>query len=201
MVGFTRLDSARPYDGVLSRVRVDTLRGPDGSHFTREVVEHVNAVAVVPVDGDDVILVRQYRHAVGADLLEIPAGICDVAGEPAAVTAARELAEEAHLAAGTLQQLTVVYNSAGWTDETTTVFLGRALSPVDPPAGYAPEGEEAHLSVVRMPLAEALEAAADGRLRDAKTVIGLLAAGRVLDREAARAPRAGEPAARGHPDT
>lgn len=180
MAAFEVADSRRVYDGVLSRVRVDALRGADGATFEREIVEHVDAVAVVAVDDDEVVLVRQYRHPVGAELLEIPAGICDVAGESTEATAARELAEEVGLAAARLTPLTRIHNSAGWTDEHTTLYLGEGLTPVAPPAGYEPEGEEASLAVVRMPLAEAVGAAATGGLADAKTVVGLLAAGHRL---------------------
>ena len=96
-------DSRVAYDGELSRVRVDRVRMPDGSLATREVVEHPDAVAVVPVEaGGTVVLLRQYRHPVVSTVLEVPAGKLDMAGEEPAAAAGRELAEEVGLSAGSL---------------------------------------------------------------------------------------------------
>lgn len=179
-----RVESSRlAYDGVLSRVRVDGVRMPDGGLAEREVVEHPDAVAVVPVEADGtVVLLRQYRHPVAQTVLELPAGKLDEPGEDPADAARRELAEEVGLAAGSLLSLVAFHNSSGWTDETTTVYLATDVRPVDAPEGFTPEAEEADMEVVRMPLAEAVELARTGALPDAKTVIGLLLAGAHLDR-------------------
>lgn len=175
-------DSRVAYDGELSRVRVDRVRMPDGSLATREIVEHPDAVAVVPVQADGtVVLLRQYRHPVVTTVLEVPAGKLDMAGEEPAAAARRELAEEVGLSAGSLVELLTFHNSSGWTDETTTVYLATDLRAVDAPADFTAEAEEADMEVVRMPLAEAAEAARRGELSDAKTVIGLLLAAARLD--------------------
>lgn len=163
------------YRGHLGRVRVDHVRMPGGETAAREVAEHLDAVAVVPLDaGGDVVLVRQYRHAAGRRLLEIPAGLLDVEAESLEEAARRELAEEAGLGAERLELLTRFHNSAGWSDETTTVYLARGLREVGPPDGFTPEHEEADLEVVRLPLEEALALVRSGELTDAKTIIGLL---------------------------
>jgi 8-oxo-dGDP phosphatase len=170
------------YDGRLSRVRVDRVRFPGGDVADREIVEHPSAVAVVAVDDDGgVVLVRQYRHPVGERLLELPAGILDVDEESPAEAVRRELAEEAGVAVEELTELVTFHNSAGWTEESTTVYLGRGAHPCDVPEGFEPRAEEADLEVVRLPLREALTRARNGGIADAKTLIGvLLAADRLL---------------------
>ncbi len=164
------------HEGVLVTVRIDEVRMPDGEVAEREVVASADAVAVVALDGDDVVLLRQYRHPVGERLLELPAGKLDVDGESREDAARRELCEEVGLEAGELVELTTFHNSAGWTDESTTLYLARAVRPAPAPAGFTATAEEADMEVVRLPLAEAAAMAAEGRLRDAKTVVGLLIA-------------------------
>lgn len=172
--------SRQAYDGALSRVRIDRVQMPDGAVVEREVVEHPDAVAVVALDGSDVVLLRQYRHPVGDELLEIPAGKLDEAGEAPADAARRELVEETGLAAETLVELLTFHNSAGWSDESTTIYLAPSVRPADAPDGFSPEGEEAHMDVLRLPMADALDGVRRGDITDAKTVIGLLlVAGRV----------------------
>lgn len=171
-------DSRVEYRG-FSTVRTDVVAMPDGSRSEREVVEHTSAVAVVPLLSDGtVVLLRQYRHPVGGYLLEIPAGILDVEGEPEADAAHRELVEETGLRAGRLEHLVTFHNSAGWTDERTSVYLGHDLSEVEPPDGFTPEAEEADMEVVRLPLDAAVEGVGAGEITDAKTVVGLLMAAR-----------------------
>ena len=183
MSDFDVTETRRIYEGVLSNVRVDRLRGPDGSEFEREIVEHVDAVAVVPVTPNgDVVLLRQYRHPIGSWLVEIPAGICDVDGEDLAGTAARELAEETGLQATDLTELTTIETTAGWSDERNTIFLATGVSSADRPDGFVAEDEEAAMEIVSMPLDQAADAASDGRITDAKTAVGLLAAARRLGR-------------------
>lgn len=166
-----------------STVRIDTLADPTGGSFEREVVAHDDAVAMVAVDAEGrVALVRQYRHPTGSDLLEIPAGTLDLPGEPPEEAARRELAEEVGLAAGSLRDLGRVWNSAGWSDEATTLFLATDLRPAPPPPGFAASEEEAEMVVVWRPLDELVAAALDGALTDAKTVIGVLRAAAALGR-------------------
>jgi 8-oxo-dGDP phosphatase len=176
-VTYTVSGSRTAYRGRLSTVRVDTVQMPDGDEVDREVVEHPSAVAVVAVDADGaVVLLSQYRHPVGQRVLELPAGKLDEAGEEPADTARRELAEEAGIGAERLEELVTFYNSSGWTDERTTVYLATGLSAVDPPDGFTPAAEEADLSVVRLPMHEAVGRARRGEIPDAKTIIGLLLA-------------------------
>lgn len=177
-MGFEVVDSTLTHEGLLLRVRVDTVRAPDGTIVTREVVERPHVVAIVPVTADgEVVLVRQYRHAVGRYQLEIPAGLVDVSGESEEAAAHRELAEECGLAAGVLTHLTRFHNSAGWTQETTTIFHAGDLTPVEAGDGYVPEAEEAEMQVIQMPLTRAVASVTSGEITDAKSAIGLLLVG------------------------
>lgn len=163
------------YRGHLSRVRVDHVRMPDGSSADREVVEHPDAVGIVAVDdAGRVLLLRQYRHALREHLLELPAGKLDEEGESPAEAARRELQEEAGLRCARLSELLHFHNSAGWTDECTTLYLAEGLEESGVPDGFAARHEEAHMELVWLPLPEAVERVRRGEIHDAKTVIGLL---------------------------
>jgi 8-oxo-dGTP pyrophosphatase MutT (NUDIX family) len=157
-------------------VAVAAVQAPDGSRHDREVVRHPGAVAVAPLHGDGTVtLVRQYRAALDADIWEIPAGLRDVGGEPAAETARRELAEEAGLRAERFDHLVTFHNSPGFSDEAVVVYRATGLHAVpDDRQGI----EEEHMLVDRLPLVEALSMVDDGRITDAKTVIALLALAR-----------------------
>lgn len=144
----------------------------DGQRFDRDVVRHPGAVAVVPLDGDDILVVQQYRAAVDADLLEIPAGKRDVAGEPPVETAHRELAEEVGMEAGAMELLLNIHHSPGFCDEYGFIFLATDLTAV-PQRREGPE-EEA-MTIHRLALDEAVEMCFDGRITDAKSVAGILA--------------------------
>ncbi|MFZ0492179.1 MAG: NUDIX hydrolase [Acidimicrobiia bacterium] len=144
----------------------------DGQHLLRIVVHHPGAVAVVPVIGDDVILIEQERAPLNARLLEIPAGKRDVDGEPVEVTAIRECEEEVGWRPGRLTSIGGIYTTPGFSDERIWLFIGWDLEAV--PA--SPQGhEEEHATVVRMPIADALRRVDKGTIVDAKTVIGLQA--------------------------
>ena len=173
---FETVDTRRTYEG-FSTVRVDRVRTPDGDEVEREVVERPAAVGVVPITPDGrVLLLHQYRQPVGRPLIELPAGLMDVEGEDPADTAQRELIEELGMRAGSLRALTVLWNSAGWTDEVTHLYLGRELQPADAPDSFVAKAEEAHLEVVSLRLEDAVAAVHDGEITDAKTVVGLLLA-------------------------
>jgi len=150
-----------------------------GERFDRDVIRHPGAVSVVPVDGEDVILVRQYRAALDADLLELPAGKRDVDGEPPIETAHRELAEEIGMRATEMVPLINIHHSPGFCDEYGHLFLATGLEPV-PQDRMGPE--EQVMTVHRMPLSDAVERCLDGTITDAKSVAGLLAAARRLGR-------------------
>ena len=178
---FQTVDSRVLHDGHV-RLRIDTVRMPDGT-AEREVVEAPDAVGVVALVDDDVVLVRQHRQPVGRTTLEVPAGIRDVDGEDPVDTGRRELAEECGLASDDWSILTSVHTSPGWTTERVTLLLARGCRPTSAPAGFTAEGEEAAMEVVRLPLDAALEAVRDGTITDAKAALGLVLAAAVVHRQ------------------
>ena len=185
MGGYQVQSTTVTHEGKLSTVRVDQVAMPDGSVADREIVQHDNAVAVVAIEpGGDVVLIRHYRHAIGERMLEIPAGKLDVEGESPADAARRELAEEVGLEADHLVELISFANSAGWSDEATTVYLATEARRCAAPEGFTAEHEEADIEIVRMTLDEALHRLDAGEFTDAKTVIGLLLAHRHLSNDA-----------------
>ncbi len=179
---FTPAGEETVHRGWFIRVQRATFVGPDGRTFERDIVRHPGAVAVVPVTDDGaVVLVRQYRPAVDRWLLEVPAGTCDVDGEPPDVTAARELAEEVGYAADRLERLATVAITPGFCDELAHVYVATGLHPV--PTGRQ-GAEEAHMEVVEVDLGRFDGLVDDGTIVDASTILGVglarrhLAAGR-----------------------
>ncbi|MGQ0520210.1 MAG: NUDIX hydrolase [Actinomycetota bacterium] len=172
MSGFRRLDEREVWRGHLVSAGVGRYAAPDGSEFEREVVHHPGAVSVVPVldGGATVLLVRQYRSAVDRELLEIPAGKRDVDGEEPAVTAARELEEEVGMRAGRMEKLGEFFNSPGFCDEHSHVFLALDLTPCDASAQGV---EERHMTIERVAMDDVAGLVAAGAIVDAKTIIGL----------------------------
>jgi ADP-ribose pyrophosphatase len=162
------ISSRRPFEGKLISVRVDTVSLPSGRTATREIVEHPGAVGILPWDGERLALVRQWRHATGAIMLEIPAGTLEP-GEAPRATAERELGEECGLAADRWEDGPSFFTAPGFCTERLTLFLATGLreARVD-----APEDEELELSW--LPLADAVAAVEDGRIIDAKSVAGVL---------------------------
>ncbi len=170
------LASEEIFRGRVIALRTDTVALPDGSTVRREVVGHPGAVGVLALDeAGRVALLEQYRHPVGQRLWELPAGLLDVPGEPAQVCAARELVEEAGLAAADWAVLVDTLTSPGMTDEATRVFLARGLTPVPRPPGHA---EEADLVLAWVPLVDAVSRVLAGEIRNALCCVGVLAAAR-----------------------
>lgn len=177
--GFRHLGDRLVHQGSVVSFYVGSFESPDGHRFERDVVRHPGAVSVVPVDGDDLILVRQYRAPIDQLLLEIPAGKRDVEGEDPAVTAARELAEEVGMEAGSLEPLIALHHSPGFCDEFQHIFLATDLRAVP----QALDGiEEEHLTVERIPFETAVAYCYDGTITDGKSIVGILAAARRLGR-------------------
>lgn len=180
--GFTHVDDTLVHQGYVWHVSVARFRSPDGEEFTRDVVRSPGAVAAVPLVFDaegtpSVVLVRQYRPPFDELVLEIPAGMRDVPGEPTDVTAARELVEEVGLEAGQLRHLLDFYPSAGMTNSILYLYLATDLRPVER-ATHGPE--EAHSEVVHLPLRTAVDMVLAGEIKDAKTIVGLLLVEREL---------------------
>lgn len=161
------LASRTVFEGHVLRLRVDDVEAADGHRSTREVIEHGGAVGVVCVHDGDIWFVRQYRHATGEVLLEIPAGKLSP-GEDAAECAKRELVEEVGLRPGRLDHLATYYTTPGFTNERFHLFF---TDDVTPAAGSTDDGEV--LEIERRPLATARELFTSGEVQDAKTLLGL----------------------------
>jgi ADP-ribose pyrophosphatase len=159
----------------LITVRTDKVQLPDHDYAQRTVVSHIGAVGILALDdADRVLMIRQYRHPVGRELWEIPAGLRDVAGEPLAATARRELVEETGHAAREWHALLDSYASPGISSERIRIFLARGPEAVE--SDYQREGEEKFLRTAWVPLAEAVTAALAGKLHNGATIQGVLAA-------------------------
>ena len=163
------------YTGKAFTVAQHQLRLPDGRANTYDLVEHNNAVTILPQDAQGSILfIRQYRLGAGADLLELPAGVLHDNEDPA-LGAAREVREETGFAAGQLTPLGGFFMAPGYSTEYMHVFLATHLTP-DP----LPQDDDEFLQVEAIPLARALEMAHHGELRDGKTLVAFLLASRFL---------------------
>lgn len=178
--GFRQLGWRSERAGKIVELRSVEVEAPDGERVVRELVHHPGAVVAVALgDGGKVLMVRQYRTAADAALLELPAGKRDVDGEDPVRTLCRELAEEVGRLPGRIHYLGGFYNSPGISDEWSLCYLAADLVPV--PAD--PQGpEERYMETTELSFDElwALEAA--GELVDAKTLVGLGLAERALRR-------------------
>ncbi|HEY3398112.1 MAG TPA: NUDIX hydrolase [Armatimonadota bacterium] len=164
------ISSERQFEGKLLQVRVDQVRLPDGREARREIVEHVPAIAAVPLRPDgQVLLVRQWRHPAGEALLEVPAG-CLEPGESPDECVNRELAEEIGYRADRIERLFSLYLAPGYSQEIIHYYLAQDLQPAS-----AEADEDENLQIVTLPLAEAVRLCLAGEIRDAKSVAALLA--------------------------
>jgi ADP-ribose pyrophosphatase len=157
------------FTGRVLKLNLEQVRLPNGQVAELEIAHHPGGAAVVAVDAEGrVCLLRQFRHAAGGWLTELPAGKLD-GGEPPLECARRELAEEAGVSARRWEKLGEFFSSPGVLTEVIHLFLARDLEPAD----ASPEDHEV-LEATWVPLQDAIDLAASGRLQDAKSVIGLL---------------------------
>ncbi|MCW5932854.1 MAG: NUDIX hydrolase [Fimbriimonadia bacterium] len=169
------VESELIYKGRVVSLRLDTVQLANGRTVTREIVQHRGAVAIVPLlDNSTVLLVRQYRQAVGEALLEIPAGTLEENESPE-TCAIRELEEETGYTAKLMQPMFSQYLAPGYSQEVLHVFLAEELS-----EGSARPEEDEQLELVETPVSEVAPMVLDGRIRDAKTIAGLLVTLRLL---------------------
>ena len=171
------VDSKILHRGRYLTFRVDTIERADGSRGTRDIAGHPGAIAVIAIDAEDrVLLVRQYRVAVGELLLEIPAGTLDIADdgtiEDPDLAARRELEEETGMRAGSWRKVAQFYTAPGFASELMHLYLATDLKPADGER-LGPDEDE-HLLLEAMPVGDAVAAAERGEFKDAKTLVGLL---------------------------
>lgn len=177
-----QLSSEEKYKGIIVRVRLDEAELHTGKHVRREVVEHPGGVAVLPVDGEgNCYLVRQFRYPFGRVLLEVPAGKRENQEEPL-LCGRRELSEETGFEAEEFIDLGCCYTSPGIATEVLYLYLALGLRP-----GKSHPDQDEYLNVVKLPLKTLSEMVMRNEIEDAKTVMAILKAEKVL------AARAGEP--------
>lgn len=176
-----------PYRGMVWSVQRDTFDLGEGGVVQREYLEHPGAVIAIPyreVQGrPQILLINQYRHPVGTFEWELPAGLLDVAGEPAQAAAARELAEEVDFVARRWDTLVDFYASPGGMNEALRVFLARDLSAVPAEQRHAREAEERDMPTRWVDLEDAVEAVLGGRVNNAGAVVGVLALSAARERD------------------
>ena len=166
-----QLSSRSVFEGRIVSLRVDEVLLPGGGTSTREIIDHRPAVVIVPIDeSGNLLLVRQYRYAVGETLLEAPAGIVEE-GEDPDETAQRELQEEVGRKSGDLRKMGEFWATPGFCNEMMHAYVARDLS-----HSTLDADEDENITVVEVPMAEALDMIATGRIRDAKTIAALLLA-------------------------
>lgn len=156
------------YSGRIVQLGLETAVFPNGHEVELEIIRHPGASAVVPLHDDGTVtLVNQHRHAAGGMTIEVPAGVLE-RGEAPERCAARELAEEAQLAAQELRFLSTIFTTPGFTDEQIHLFLARGLRVAE----GSPEEDE-YIRLIRVPLTEALRWCSEGRITDGKTICAL----------------------------
>ena len=164
------VSSKEIFKGKIIGVQVDTVRLPDGKTAKREVVKHPGAVVILPLtDQREVVMVRQYRHATGEILLELPAGKRDGEEEPL-TCARRELEEETGYRAKEMRVLTAFYTSPGFCDELIYLVMAKGLL-----KGEACPDDGEFIDVITLPLDKAVSMVLNGEIRDGKTGFGILA--------------------------
>jgi ADP-ribose pyrophosphatase len=169
----TPLHSERVYDGRIVTVDRETIRMPNGVEVDLELIRHPGAAAVValldPESPDpQVLLIRQYRHAAGGMIWEVPAGVLED-GETPDACARRELEEETGAHAATVEHLTTVFTTPGFTDERIHLFLATGIEP-----GDARPASDELLTVEARPLSQVLGMIRDGEITDGKSIAALL---------------------------
>ena len=191
-----RIDAHRVLgEGAVSDYVDDVVRTPDGEQMHRQYLLHPGAVAVIALDDHDrVVVVRQYRHPVGFQLIEPPAGLLDADDESFLAAAQRELAEEAMLAADDWRLLIDMFTSPGCNSESIRFFLARGLREAPRPDGFVVEHEELHMEICLVPLADLVDGIYAGQVQSPTIVAGVLAleaarlAGRLDDLRPADSP-------------
>jgi ADP-ribose pyrophosphatase len=160
--------SRRIFQGRVVTLDIDTVTLPNGVTIELEMIHHPGAAAVVPMKEDGtVILIRQYRHAAGGYIYEIPAGKLHP-GEDPKLCAARELQEEIGYRADSLELLTSILTTPGFTDEVIHIYKGTGLT-----KGKQDLDHDEVIEIVELPLEKALAQIIDGTIRDGKTIVGL----------------------------
>lgn len=171
-----QISSATIYDGNVLHVREDKVSLPDGREATRELIRHIGAVCVIPVDeNNNVIMENQYRYPISQVVLEIPAGKLDASNEDRLLAAQRELREETGFTADNWTDIGLYYPAPAYSDEKITMFLATGLH-----KGDRELDDDEFIDVCRVPLSELRDRVMSGEITDGKTQITVLKAANLL---------------------
>lgn len=171
---FELLKREKKYRGRIIDLTIDYVRYPSGNESIREIVEHPGGAVIVPLfENGDILLVRQYRHPFGKEVIELPAGKLDK-GEDPLHCAQRELQEETGYASSQWKPVTAMLATPGFCDEILHIFTAKNISPS--PQGRALEEGEASLQLMRVPMSEAVAMIESHEIVDGKTIVGILLA-------------------------
>jgi len=170
-MNFETVRSETVFQGKVFDLRQDEVRLPDGKTMALDIIAHRGAVTIIPLDDQGQIwFIRQYRHAAGKELLELPAGAQEEDEAPE-ISAQREIREEIGMAARELRELGGFYLAPGYSTEFLRIYLARDLyeAPLDP-------DEEEMIEIEKLPVGQAYDLAESGQVSDAKTLASLLLA-------------------------
>lgn len=171
------LGSETIYKGKILNLRKDKVTVLNGQS-TREIIEHNGGAVIVPVLSDNkIVMVKQYRKAADSVLLELPAGKIDP-GEDPETTAIRELKEETGYAAGEISKLTSIYPTPGYSEEVLYIYMAKDLKP-----GETDFDENEALDIIEVPIDQITNKIMNGEIKDAKTIVGVLMADRIIRSE------------------
>ncbi|NMC13198.1 MAG: NUDIX hydrolase [Chloroflexi bacterium] len=174
-MNFNTLESKKIYSGKAFQVQVDSVQAPNGLMMQVEIIKHPSAVTILPIDEQNIWFVRQYRHAAGLEILELPAGTLEPGEEPI-LCAHREIREEIGMSAKIMKEIGGFYLAPGYSSEYLYAFLASGLEPAP-----LPGDTDEFIQVETIPIQTVFEMAEGGQIFDGKTLATLLLARKLLD--------------------
>lgn len=172
------MKTEKVYEGKIINLRIDTVELPDKKYSKREIVEHPGSVGIIPIIGDSMILVKQFRKPVEKSLLEIPAGKIEINEEPRE-TALRELSEETGYKTDSIKYLFEFYTSPGFSNEKMYLFLSDDLF-----EGKPDFDDNEYIEVEKIKIKDLVKMVHRGEIIDSKTIIGILHAEKYINQKA-----------------
>ncbi len=171
-----KISSKKVFDGKLLHVYSDVVELPNGNSATREVMRHIGAVAIIPVnERGEAVVERQFRYPFNKVITEVPAGKLDSSSEDRLEAAKRELREETGITAGKWTDLGEYYPSAAYTDEVLSIYMAEELS-----FGEQELDDDEFLNYSFVPLEELVDDCMNGKITDGKSISAILKAARLL---------------------
>jgi ADP-ribose pyrophosphatase len=171
---FKTLDSKNIFSGKAFQLQIDSVQAPNGMVMQLEIIKHPSAVTILPVEDGNIWFVRQYRHAAGLELLELPAGTLEPDEKPL-VCAHREIREEIGMSAREMKEIGAFYLAPGYSSEFLYAYLATGLD-----AAPLPGDADEFIQVEVIPIDKAFFMAENGQFNDGKTLATLMLARAIL---------------------